>query len=167
MRERKELIEPAAPRRRAVLLTDAPEQLEVVIPEMGHKAWADKLPEEVFADVSAAIERVQAGVQVPLFKDEPSDAALTDWNLGDCPPCTGWWDYRVTHTSEEGRLWFKAGAVDGLWYQTPESERPINRHSTVSGTMAWRGLRAPWPDGYPYPVPAPGVTKAPARRRAE
>jgi hypothetical protein len=84
------------------------------------------------------------------------------WRLGMAPPCSGWWDYAVAGTDEAGRMWFELDAAlpghDGHWYQDQRNwaSVPVCKHSDVAGTMRWRGLNEPWPEGYRYPVPAPG-----------
>ena len=140
--ERRVILE--QPRRRAVLKTEAPAGV-------------------VKADEAAAYME-----QVDLFNQTPPNMRcvipkdlleVTKWTLGPCPPCSGWWDYTIAGTHEKGRLWFTTnGDADGVWCKKPFINKPvgvITRHSTVAGTMAWRGLTQPHPDGYPYPVPAP------------
>lgn len=123
-------------------------------------SWASKTPEQVRADVGAAhqalVDKAYAREVTPgVFVV----GGVGGWRLGMAPPCSGWWDYAIDGTDETGRMWYQAEYDrDGFWYedQWNWAAIPVCRHSDVAGTMRWRGLNAPWPEGYRYPVPAPG-----------
>lgn len=90
-------------------------------------------------------------------------AALSDWIQGPPPPRSGFWEYRIRGTTEQGTLWCTLGTVqhmdgeqvrqDGIWCQGGPQGSLVCLHSTVAGTMEYRGLAQPHPEGYLWDVP--------------
>lgn len=78
---------------------------------------------------------------------------LTDWSR-ERPPCSGWWEIkqRVARAPDPMNYWYDAPS--GNWFRgvpvTLSREARAIPHGQLMGAFEWRGLRAPWPEGYSY-----------------
>lgn len=107
--------------------------------------------------VAAAEQRVNGAAALQAAHADPVNLTLhaeafigyTPWNVTSSPPCTGYWDDN------------RKGGIVRVWY---DAERKITRKArngaVCQSIYAWRGLKAPWPEGYTYKVPGKRVKLA-------
>ena len=95
---------------------------------------------------------------------------LTDWFHVVPPPCDGFWDFERTDSDLEApaplRCWFDVKLNQWKYEHGDGIIRYLDHTPREAMVIRWRGLKAPWPHGYDYPVPGGQLNLPLARQRA-
>jgi len=162
-------------RKRAVILPDEPAAVSGVV--VGDEYLDGIMKRTPRREFGAALDDAGHDI-VGKFGAAATERLIdyTDWKSGP-PPCTGYWDVSPKlHDMSAVR----PIDIDRLWYISPEHRREAGVNTTsgsvrlpsgmfvdwTSLPLVWRGLRSPWPAGYPYDVVGAGFTLH-ARIKAE
>jgi hypothetical protein len=115
--------------------------------------------------------RIRLVQREPLNYPDEAAVGYSDWFLNARPPCLGWWDTCVNGTDEHQRLWFVPSddpiCDGGMWYERRAEGglKFVGTHAEIGRQLQWRGLRAPYPEGYAWVVPGAEAFLALSRKR--